>query len=335
MGITALAHDPVGNRLVLADWDGAAVRAYDLSTGVQTDVWRPRRGTGLELPKGIAATLVADDRVLVADELRQNALISVDLATGSRTVLDGGGASIYASTINAPAALAADPAHGRALFAGLVNGNVGVAAIDLATGLRTVVSNGVPAFGPTWTGTVGIDTDGTTAWVSAKSPVAVIGVDLATGMRTTVTGPGLGQGAAFSSVWAVRRDPAGDRLFVGANVVGIESGVFTVDLASGDRTALYTDLVGSGPLPGAVVSMAVLGGGTALRAQSGPTLISVDVASQAGAELASNAFGTGVRLWQPRIVGVRADGVMIVHDDGTNAVLAVDPTNGARIVLSK
>ncbi len=331
----SLALDLASNRLLIADTAGAAIRAFDLASGQRTDVWRPSRGTGVEATEIRSIALEDDGHVLLVDGRHSTGILRVDLSTGDRTVLDGGGTGFFVGQFN-PVALTVDAAHGRALLAGATPGGGAVVAIDLVSGTRTIFSNPAIGFGPTFQYATGIDADATTAWITTSNPTAVLAVDLTTGQRSTVSDAATGGGPAFTTLGGVVRAFGPGVLFVGGFATGGDYGTFAVDLLTGDRSALKTAQVGTGPDVGRADGLAQSGVAGVLVGVAGNGVHTIDASTQTSAILSDNANGTGVRLGaRLRLARLRSDGIVIVSDDGTNAVLAVDPTNGARIVLSK
>jgi DNA-binding beta-propeller fold protein YncE len=196
-------------------------------------------------PRGIAFDAAAD-RIYVADPL-QDVVLAYDEGTKASWILTGPTVGAGPALVQ-PEQLALDVAGDR-LYVGETSSSR-VLRVDLATGDRAIVTddsgtgNG-PSLGNVTA--LGFDPSTKVVYVLATYFSSVFAVDTQTGNRTLVTGPGVGQGPTWAAGHAadLAVDSAGSRLLV--TCVAASAGLYSVDLATGDRVLLSGTGVGQGP----------------------------------------------------------------------------------------
>ena len=177
----------------------------------------------------------ANGRALVADE-RAQAVLAIDLATGTRSVLSDNTTDTDIPFC-APVALALDTANDRVLVAD--KAKHAIFAVELSTGDRSVLSGSrVPDAANPLVAPTGIAVDGSRALVvdnDVNGP-AILEVDLATGARTILSGKSKPDGTnLFIGPTAIAVDSANNRALVVDNRRGA---VYAVDLVTGARSIL-------------------------------------------------------------------------------------------------
>ena len=220
---------PSGDRTVLAGGGPALVDPTDVQA----------------LAPGGAAGL--DGALLVVDR-GLTALLSVDPATGDRTVLSDGAVGAGPVFVE-PLGLAVDPAGAVAWVTDA--GADAVVEVDLATGDRTVVSGGATGVGPALDTPVRAVLDGGTPGrllVVDEGLLAVVAVQLTAGAgagdRSILSDAVTGAGDPFVSMAGAALDAAGTGLVV---CDPTSDQLVLVDLATGDRAVLADAGVGFGP----------------------------------------------------------------------------------------
>jgi len=276
-------------------------------------------------------------RALVVDSQRR-AVLAVDLATGTRTVLSDPTTPSAATPFTDPVAIALDTAGNRALVADAGLG--AVIAVDLATGARSVLSDSrTPDTANPFGYPVGIAVDDANgrALLVDNFTDRVVAVSLATGARTIVSDASTPDATnAFVAPVGIALDLANGRALVADN--GLDA-ILAVDLATGARTILsgasQPDTVNPFGNPVAITldtpngralvvdnrlrALVAVNLGTGARTiLSGPTVPATDNAFSGPAGLARAAAGT----------------TALVIDARLAALLAVDLATGARTVLS-
>lgn len=166
-------------------------------------------------------------------------LLSVDLATGERTLVSGRGRGTGPNV---------DTSQFRSIVvepSGLILGSNGTSVfrIDPATGDRTIVSDSSTGAGHAFrkVEALVLEAAGTLALVDDDLG-AVVRVDLETGDRTLVAGGPVGTGPIPSCATAADWGSGGSIV-----VADCDTGVLRVDLETGDRHVVSDSVTGAGP----------------------------------------------------------------------------------------
>ena len=123
--------------------------------------------------------------------------------------------------------------------------------IDLPTGDRTVIADGVVGTGPALSGASAITVDSASGLVYvANSNDTILSIDPTTFVRTLVSGPALGVGSSTGSPFDLAFDPTGPAL-----LAAVQDRVIRVLLATGDRSTITSPTVGIGAPLGYVQSV--------------------------------------------------------------------------------
>ena len=190
------------------------------------------------IPRIRANTLdIADNRnrALVTDQSLE-AVISVDLGTGARTILSDPETPDTANVFGVPDAIAIDEANDRAL---VVDRNLlAVMIVDLVTGERTILSDPeTPDDNNQFIAPSGIfiDPQNNRALVADQSRASIIAVDLDTGARTILSDVLNGAGSVLvQPVNITAGFSAGQLLVLDQGL----SAVFIVSGTDGDRVIM-------------------------------------------------------------------------------------------------
>lgn len=232
---SAFVFDIANDRAFAFDRDRKWIVELQLSTGVQRDVSGPF--VAINLP-GLAFDS-AGNRLLATESL-PDALSSVDLITGVRTVLadatTGSGPALAE-----PYRVSHDPAGNRALVSILGPGAPdAVFAVDLATLERTILSDATHGSGPMFSGPgdLVLDPANQRVLLGDLSDETIWSIDLVTGARAELSGPTVGAGYPLYRPQAMVLDAPADRLFVVDVSYDYGSALRVIDLDTGDRTVL-------------------------------------------------------------------------------------------------
>ena len=216
-----------------------------------------------------------------------------------------------------------------------------VVSVDLADGQRTLVSGPDLGAGTALElpGDAVFDDSGAASRLLVLDGAlsALLGVDPVSGDRTVLSGQGVGAGVPFS-LDAQTWDLKVDRLDGTAYVLDFGGGLYerrlvAVDLATGDRTLVSGDGVGSGPL-------LIFGNDMVLDGQGGRALVAgnsevfaVDLASGARSELSGPNAGAGPALSGVECLAWDAQEQRLLVVGGNGSVFDVDPATGDRALL--
>jgi DNA-binding beta-propeller fold protein YncE len=253
----ALALDPAGKRLLVLDEVDRAghLLAVDLQSGDRsllsgTDTVGGRSvGAGrlLNYPTHLAYDAAAN-RVLVVDRSithDQPSLLSIDLASGNRTVVSDalrGTGPLLAY----PDRVVLDQSRNRAY---VIDPPRAILAIDLTTGNRIPVFGTGAGSGPVieYPAALVLDPGLDRAYVAGEMPSGgLYRIDLATGARSLISGNDvtLGLGPQINFPQDVALDLPRNRVLVTESSI---NAVVAVDLSSGRRTILADAATGVGP----------------------------------------------------------------------------------------
>ena len=282
----------------------------------------------LSSPHGIAIDPTRG-RAIIVDPVAR-ALMSVDLATGERSVVSGVDRGTGPSLGLFPR-LALNPASNTAYLWRSSQ----VLAVDLVSGDRTVFSDAATGTGPVPQqvfGDIVVDTGANRLLVAGGTEV--ISVDLVTGNRTLVSGSGLGAGPAFGTLRGIAVRNSSQALVTDSN-----ARVLLVNLGNGNRSVVSSDTMGAGPaLNGSLRIAADPQNNRALVAsQEFGTyiyLLAVDLGTGNRTEV-SGTRGTGVHVGNPYGIALDAQSNRaLIADEIGASVVAIDMSTGDRTILS-
>ena len=224
--------------------------------GVLSENNSPTGSPAFETPWGMTKDsngdlLVAEQSIVAGPAVPS--VISVDRATGTRTLISSNTSPAGGPSFGNPSGIALD-ANGDILVADMTASGAGaIIRVNPTTGARTLVSaNGAPAGGPRLDGPMDLDiAPNGDIYVANTFGTNVIRVDPTTGARTLISANGNpGGGNAFGWPWSLTIDPAGNILVADTTAYGGAGGIIRVDPATGARTPLANNTIGTGPLIG-------------------------------------------------------------------------------------
>jgi hypothetical protein len=275
----------------------------------------------------------ANNRALVVDAF-VDGVLAIDLATGARTVVSGGGTGA-GTAFNSPRDVALDSANNRVLVVDWQRD--ALSAVDLTSGDRTDLSNanagigaGIVLDGPQ---AVVLDSANNRALVVGTINAVVIAVDLATGDRSALSGFGAGAGPVFGNPRDIDIDAANNRALVADSTL---DAIVAVDLTSGDRTILSDDTTGTGAAFSIPESISLDSANNRLLVvELNGLLIAVDLTTGDRTEIAETRTAYGIN--GTRLAGVATDSAnnqALLSDSTVDAIHAIDFATGGRTILS-
>ncbi|MCA9504527.1 MAG: PQQ-binding-like beta-propeller repeat protein [Myxococcota bacterium] len=203
--------------------------------------------------------------------------------------------------------------------------------IDLATGIRSVVSNAFRGTGPGFDNPSGLALDAANGriFVADRGLEEIFELDLATGDRTllpiSAPLPIRPTGLAF--------DPAGNRLIF-SNL--FQSTIEEIDLATGSVRTVTSEFTASGPLVRSPWGLALdLDANRVFVAcpHTVDRILAVDLTTGIRTAISDDVLGSGPAFVQPRDVILDApNGRLLVSDDG-GTLLSIDVATGDRTPL--
>jgi hypothetical protein len=333
-----VALDAQQGRALLVDQARDVLVAVDLETGARTLLSGDTMGSGHELhtPYAMALDLPAPGdeerrRVLIGD-LAEAAIVAVDLASGARSVISsdavGDGPSL--STVQS-VALHGDGAGRTGRILVVNNYDNLLMAVDPATGERTVVSGGDVGSGPALTGPsyVIADEAGNRAIVATSAGIMAVSLD--TGNRTLL-------GSGLEYVTWLRLDPLCNHVMMASGSAS-DHGLFALDLGT-RQVARVSDYTACSDVPANLLETPayddrtgrVLGWHDLIAA-----LMAVDTQTGACTTQASLTDESGGPWPYPHraMLVDPATGLLLLADDVSKSLMALDPETGERVILSR
>jgi len=274
-----------------------------------------------------------NNRLLVLDGF-MNQLLTVDLATGARSIVSGGGVGTGPSL--SANSFTIDEANNRA-FLCCIGGQMGtLLAVDLASGDRSIIADGNTGTGPAIIGSNDLVLDSANNRLllanSRSGDQKVLAVDLASGDRTVISSPSVGTGPALALPYDITLDAANNRVFL---VDSTLDAIVEVDLASGDRSIFTSTKL---PISNAATPFKLV-----LDAANNRILFIDQLLGLIAADLSSgdltvlNDPGADYGRNGSNLTGLAVDftnGIAYLSDSRTDAVFAIDLTDNTRSIIT-
>ncbi len=222
------------------------------------------------------------------------------------------------------------------------DGGGGLIEVNPATGARTTVSAndhpiGLPNFAEPVVAAFEANGD---IVVAEQSGSDVLRIDPATGARTTVSSSAVGTGTELSTPNGIAVASNGDLLVADFSAFDGNGGIIRIDPVTGNRTAVSSNSLGTGPSFGFGPDGIVIApdGSLIIVDTLAYSVFRVDPATGNRTTITSNSVGTGPLFNYVYGVALEAGGTILVADpygyDGNGGVIRIDPANGNRTTVS-
>jgi hypothetical protein len=329
--VRSMVLDPTRNRVLFADLESGSVIAAPLDGGARVLVSGRHVGFGPALRHPTAITINPQgDAIFVADDVL-GAIFNISVATGNRSQLGSGEPRLFD-----PNELDFDTVRGNLL---LSDEQAGVLAIDVATGVRRVVSSGQSP-GPQIYYHRGVGFDAARDRILVNDSSSLFAVNPLTGVRTMISNWLDDPATRFLEGMSVAS--SGGVVYLGDE---FGNGVVRIDLLTGSRETVTSSgmtlfnypAVGAGQelqYPEDVVFDAASNRLFLVEGEFADPLI--EVRPNGDRVLIRNAsLGSGVNFRSP--AGIKYDAarhVLMAADYIGDVVAEIDPTTGHRTVIS-
>jgi hypothetical protein len=267
------------------------------------------------------------------------ALMSLNPTTGARTIisdfLNGAGPNFQEL-----GDIAIAP-NGSVFIA---DGGKGIISVDLQTGNRTILSGLGVGTGPDLIRPSGLAIDAAgnllvtdLGHILNATDGILFSVDPNNGNRTTLSNSSVGTGAQLGNPQDVELNADGKPIVVEFGNTANPYGLISIDQASGNRTLISSNALGTGPAisePGGIVIDSngkhfVTGG-----VSSGAAVVfTVDPATGDRIVVSGNSVGSGTTLQQLAKITTDLSDNLLVADFGGDRIFRIDPLSGNRTVL--
>jgi DNA-binding beta-propeller fold protein YncE len=322
-----MAVDEAGARVLIIDGSRKSLISVDLETGARTLLVGDAIGSGYELRSPGDLALDPEARRVLVYDGRAPALLAIDLETGARTVISGptvGQGPSLADVLS----LALDPARQRVLASSGFLETSRIFAVDLTTGDRTVMSGDGVGEGVELDLPWPLLVDPARGRVLTGMQTGLVAVDLDTGDRTLLS-------PAVGHIHMLAMEPECDRVLFGSGS-GV-SGLFALELGA-DRLSLIADYA---TCPGAPIyperPFYDPATGRVVLAHYAPMWqVVVDTRAGTCTEEGNIAPEAGYPPYSGApVLRDPATGLLLVIDQYTKSLVALDPATGAHVILSR
>lgn len=341
--------DADNNRLLIMDGFNGDMRLFKVNpaNGDRKVVSATNVGSGPTLNVSEAMALdSANNRVLVADvNANKGAVLAINLSNGNRQVISGfdskekkmiGSGPLFTS----PKSLRFDSERNAVLIADV--GTKSIYLVDLATGVRTLVSGTNPetkkavGAGSTFDSPNGAEFLGDhQAVVADRTMETLFLVDLNTGDRQLLPGNAIGNGPRLETPRSFALQ--GNRLLVADSKL---NALMAIDTTTGDRSVFIDASANQFVDPRAIVLDQSQQRAFLLdNVDASARLLALDLESQQTTVISSldgkDSIGSGPTLREPvsMVFDARRNRVLIL-DSSEQAVFAIDLASGDRAVVS-
>ena len=347
--INGLAMNAAGTKLFAVEYFMGFVTEIDIATGDRVRKSSDGStyaaiGGGVTMRMATSGVLSADETKLFTISALSKSLISIDLATGNRTVVSsdtgavvGTGPEINGST----SGFFLNAAQTKA-YAGNMDAlsNHYFLEIDMATGNRiNFASRSVGAGGADWAAPYGVapDVTGDYFYISDYGLGDLVKVKISDGSRTIVKDRSIGSGPDISNGVNSVLSMTNEKVFLTS-----KSSLFSVNTINGDRTLLSGLGRGTGTAFSNISSLHINQSETkayildACGSVALGAIISVDLINGNRTILSSGSVGTGTALSASTCgFAVNTDeSLAFAFDYTTKVVFKIDLTTGNRTVVS-
>lgn len=295
---------------------------------------------------GITATHdIVDDSIWTAD---------VPLIAGTNTInirveySDGSSDAISFDADNelplvTPGAMVLDTSNNRLIYAEELM--EAIVAVDLTSGMRTVVADNNTGTGTTLSqvNSLAYDSANQLMYFSIRSGInaGIHVMDMSNSNRTLVSGFTRGSGTSFGRISTITHDTVNDTLYVGDEFL---NAIFQVDIATGNRTIISDDSNGTGPSLASPVRIIIASGNSLLVADSNNSvnsngsIIDVDPTNGNRTIISDETTGSGDILYSMKDMVLDSVNNRVIVTDGSSTsshgLYAVSTINGARTLIS-
>lgn len=323
-----------GNALVVST-SSDLITSVSLTNGFRTSITSASNTRLLESPTDLALDST-NQRVFTVDDFRKRTL-AIDLRNAQTSIVSINGTDPRSIEFSLPLDVAFDSGKNRLLVSDPFEG---LLAIDLAsnsiTNNRSIVSGSGPTLASPFS--VAIDSDSNLAYVgnSNLSNARLFVVNLSTGNRTLVSDNSKGTGPALRAVTDVIVDKDNNRL-IAINGRITDEFIFTVDLATGNRTILSGADVGEGIAFGIPTKLTLDAANNRVLVTdfSAKAVIAVDLTTGNRTEFSGPNTGTGPTLINPNGIVLTENNIALIIDAGVKQLFALDMITGERVMIGR
>ena len=339
---TQMLVDNINNRYLINDFstnpysnDTDSIIAVDKSTKERSIVFKEMVSSGPQMD-GLTAMAIDPVRNIgyILDFYSQSIYV-VNLLTGKRQLFSSSGIEL-----DRPIDIEIDRNNNQLLIADL--GLKGIVAIDLDTGVRSILSNNSDGGSPQYDKPrhIAYSEETGTLYIADVGLNAVIAVDINTGNRVILSDANTGEGFnSDTKMSAIAVSKNGSAVYVGdqGNGSALTQALISIDTNTGDRQIVSDYTTGEGTKINAINSIHILSDNNqALIADFEVTKL-VNLSTGDRTVLADNvSVGNGEPFLNIREVTMGGnENIIYVLSINYEAIFAIDRFTGDRVIISK
>ncbi|MCJ8294779.1 MAG: hypothetical protein MJK15_10270 [Colwellia sp.] len=328
--------------------DSDSIIAIDRKSGEHSIIFDDRVGDGPYL--GHPGDMVTDNEnnfSYVIDSNR-HALIKIDLNTGQRQVIHKFKLNVEPNKYSARS-LSFNKENNTMYVAASRSVYIGnnafenfytITAIDLTTGLEKEIANENTGTGSLKFGTnITLNIEQNIIYTASYEDDLVARIDLSTLERTILSDAQHGAGVDIEHPIAVKFDQENNRLILFCEGTGATETitVFSIDIATGDRSLIYDYTKGTGPWINVPQALAVSADGTTAYTFSDfNKIVALDMTTGNRKDITGANIGNGETISGVRALALSADGKLLYMSTySLGAILLIDTNTGDSVILSK
>lgn len=278
-------------------------------------------------PVSRAEAAAMDPMKTVVSNYEGDSLYIVDLTTGKRDLLSGGGypgRGGGSAMMSEPMAVAMEP--GGTILAGQYRPASVIYRVDPDTGDRTVVSGGIVGTRPSLASITSL-VPMSNGDIIACTGFSILRIQAGTGDRTTIASGSVGSEAPFATVWGCIGESDGSIIYA-----TMSKGVYKLDPTTMERTEVSTKTKGTGPFPYGFSGIAKAADGSyiVLTPNESVYAFRIDPATGDRTPISGVGLGEGPDIGRRNALTIGGNGEIFVADYENNRLIAIDPVTGNR-----
>lgn len=318
-----------------------AIFSMDLKTNIRQVVADAGVGSGTTLQELSSIAYDQENNSLYALDRSLKALVKIDLKTLHREVVSDSSTGT-GDAIVSPYLLYVHSSTQKAFYMDM-DMTYSLYSVDLQTGDRTLISR----FGTIGSGDIigypeslYVNSTATKAYFSDWQAKELSVIDIATGDRSEVSGAGRGIGTAIDNPYGIIFNADETKAYQANRPFSANPFFLEIDIASGNRTLISSDSLGTGDIIEGIYSISISSDGSELLALDNieKDLIAIDIATGNRTPAIDFSYGTGPRLsssfYASRRIAVNPDSSIAYNFESYESILKVDLGSGNRSILA-
>ncbi|WP_444883399.1 PKD domain-containing protein [Microbulbifer sp. PSTR4-B] len=326
-----------GRNYIVSDSSGYdsldAIFSVDSITGERNQLFRDELGLG-EIPRGLTGvTLDQGSNVAYMADSVLGKIYVADLESGDRyTIFDNEPSS--ESHSNSLTKLAYDEVEDQLLIWSFSDEKIkkldisSLSIEDFLTSENASVISDISS--------MQVDSANRTLYFSRYNDGNIYKIDLESKEASVVSGQGVGQGIAMSTIVAISFDSIRNKIIVSDDPLGIEAALLEVDIESGDRSVIFDEEDIYTSYRGWFKYLSKVSENGIIFAANNSGVYRLNIKERDWKMVSSNSMGDGSGYFS--IDGIELDekkDILYLVNGRNKTLMAVDPDSGDRVAISR